>query len=104
MKKDEIPYGGEIKYQLKVNADNFSMEDDEFCVILKNVRNGKVISLAKSELFRDIEGNFYVVFNTKELGTGKIHAKVSAEIADEAFADGYRTELKDCELCKIVNV
>ena len=93
--EDKIYLGTRLKYVLEIEASGFSMDTDNFCVDL--IRGPKVIHLEKGELEYDDE-NWYVCFDTNELGPGIITAKVTAYVPDTDFADGIRTEVQKITL------
>lgn len=97
---DTAFFGTELKYLIEVEAGGFSMVDDDFTVTLKRGAKQKVF--AKTDLIKDEEDNFYVVFDSAELGRGAVQATVTAYVPDTDFPDGLRTETFVMDLCVIM--
>ena len=66
------------------------MDDYDFTVRLQRGPNSVVI--AKSEMIVD-NGDYYLGFDTTQLGVGTVRAIVIAEIPDNDFPGGKRTEI-----------
>lgn len=91
--------GTEFKFVLDIQADGFSMETDDFNVVLK--RGGKSLKLEKEDLVEDEHGVFYVCFDSAELGKGNIVAIITAYVPDDDFEDGFRTEVMKIDLITV---
>lgn len=90
--------GTELKYLLQIEADNFSMDEDNFEV---DIYCGiKSIHFNKSDMDPGEDG-WYVTIDTKDLCIGKIFAKVTAYVPDSDFPDGLRKEVEKIELIPI---
>lgn len=93
-------FGTELKYLIEIEAGGFSMVDDDFTVTL--TRGFKQRVYEKTDLIRDEEDNFYVVFDSAEFGRGAVQATVTAYVPDTDFPDGLRTETFVMDLCVIM--
>jgi hypothetical protein len=97
--EDEAFLGTEKKYLLEIKSAGFDMETDDFNVTIK--RGANVITLKKEDLVQDHEGNFYITFDTSDLGTGVASVTVTAYVPDSDFPDGLRTEVEKFNLVRI---
>lgn len=92
--------GTELKFRLTIEADGFSMEDDDFAVRVYSRR--KSIKIPKENMIVDGEGNYIFTFGTADLDTGDITLETTAYVPDTDFDDGIRTEVNKIELCKVL--
>jgi len=83
-------YGTTPKYVLDIDA-GVPMSDIGFDVRL--VCGERSITVKKSEMPVDRDGKFYLCFDTKQLGVGRVDAVVTAYIEDSDFKDGQRREV-----------
>ena len=91
---DKIIYGTTLKYLLEIQADGFDMTDDDFDVKLACQATGKTITLSKSDLVYDGDGdNWYVIFDSREIGPGIVDATVTAHVPDSDCPGGMRDEI-----------
>lgn len=97
--EDEAFLGTEKKYLLEIESDGFDMERDDFEVDIK--RGPKTIHLEKSDLIKDTEGNFFITFDTAELGAGGASMTVTAHVPDTDFPDGIRDEVDKFKFLRI---
>lgn len=102
MINDKIFVGTELKFKIDIEAEGFSMEDDDFNVVIQRRNVKKVFN--KEGLIKDGEGNYYVCFDTAEFGVGTISAVVTAYVPDTDFPDGLRTEVYAMDLVNINKV
>lgn len=94
--------GTELKFAIAIEAEGFSMEDDNFTVEL---RCGlKSITLDKGDCIEDASGNWYITFDSRELGSGIVRAIITAYVPDDDFDDGFRTEVAKIDLIHINNL
>lgn len=96
---DDIYIGTELKYLVEVSAVGFSMDKDRFTVDI--MRGPNVIHFEKEDMELDINGNWYVCFDSLALGTGIVSAKITAYIPDTDYPDNLRTEVKRIQLIQI---
>lgn len=97
--EDEAFLGTEKKYLIKIESSGFDMETDDFEIEIK--RGPKTIHLEKSDLVQDVEGNFFITFDTQELGAGGVSMTVTAHVPDEDFPDGIRDEVDKFKFLRI---
>ena len=88
--QDRAYIGTEMKFKVEITAAGFSMVDDDFTITLK--RGTVTKTFEKSELVYNQDG-FFLCFDTSEFGTGVVTAIIRAEVPDNDFEDGYRTEV-----------
>lgn len=99
---ESVYIGTEVNYRVGIIAAGFSMADNDFTVEI--VRGMKHLLFNKSDLATDASGNYYVCFDTAQLGTGVASAIITAYVPDEFFPDGYRTEVQKFDLLTILAV
>lgn len=92
---DEIYVGTELKYALNIEAEGFDMWEHEFEVDI--VRGQKRIHIPKDAMVIS-DDQFFLCFDTRELGTGRVYAYVTAHVPDADFPDGIRDEVQKLEL------
>ena len=97
--EDEAFLGTEKKYVIDIQSSGFDMERDEFEIEIK--RGPNTILLRKSDLVQDIDGNFYITFDTAELGAGGVSMTVTAHVPDADFPDGIRDEVEKFKFLRI---
>lgn len=84
--------GSELKYAIEITAQGFSMDDDDFTVYIMKGRN-IVKEYAKSDLKVE-NGTYLLCINTEEVGLGSFDVAAKAEVPDDHFEDGFRTEIE----------
>ncbi len=94
--------GTMLKYALTIEAEGFSMADDDFEVLLKRGPNS--LLLKKDDLVVDEHGQYYVCFDSKPLGPGIVSAVITAKVPDDDFPDGVRDEVYKLELVNLLGV
>lgn len=99
---DEAYLGTELKYAVDMVASGFSMADDDFEV--KLVRGSKSITITKDRMIVDGQGQYYICFDSADLGPGLVTAVVVAHVPDLDFPDGFRNEIQMVDLVNIKNV
>ena len=72
------------------------MATDNFKVDL--VCGKRTVTKTKDSMATDGEGNYFVCFDTADLGVGKVTAVVTAYIPDADFPDGLRTEVQKLDI------
>ena len=87
---DEIFIPTEVKFAFKIEADGFSMDDDDFNVVVKGSTGS--VTLEKDDCFDDGEGHWYFAFDSSDVGPGQPVATVTAYVPDTDYPDGLRTE------------
>ena len=97
--EDEAVLGTEKKYVIDIKSTGFDMEEDDFDV---EIRRGDVsLRINKSDMIKDFEGNFYLTFNTADLGVGYATIIVTAHVPDADFLDGIRDEVDTFRFLRI---
>ena len=88
--------GTDLKFAISISSPGFDITEDDFTVDIR--RGPKQIHFEKEELIEDESGQYYVCFDTTELGSGLIEAIITAHVPDDDFDDGIRTEVAKVKL------
>lgn len=110
---ESVYIGTELKFLIDIEADNFSMHDDDFTVEI--ARGPKHLFFRKEDLVEEeytetvdnaevTKYHYYVCFDTANLGYGDVYAIVTAYVPDMDFDDGLRTEVYKVALGKLMAV
>ena len=110
MAQDSAFSTSDRKYLLEINAVGFSMDTDNFDVVLK--RGSKSLILHKSDLvvepYTVVENNitieknhYYVCFATDYFGPGDVTVVVTAYVPDTDFESGFRREVDKFNLVNV---
>lgn len=101
--KPTIYLGTEVKFSVKIEASGFDMSEDEWSVTLK--KSAKTLTVTKDAAVYDADDDaWYITFDTSYFGVGTVYAVVTAQVPDEDFEDGLRTEVEKSVLCQILSV
>ena len=92
--KDYI--GEELKYAVRITASGFSMDGDDFEIVVSC--GSRKRTYAKEDLLLDLQGNYYLAIDTSEFKKGDLYATVYAYVPDDDFPDGKRTEIYKTKL------
>lgn len=92
-----IVLGTELKMRIHVDPiDEFQLQDYNFKVEVYTTTSN-IITFDKDSdniiLPDDNRDTCVVLFNSKDIGVGRVKVKITADIPDEDFKDGYRTEI-----------
>lgn len=99
--KNIMKQGEEAKYAMRIDAQGFSMENDDFNVELSwSMRYRKKV-IPKSDMIFSIDGYYYFIFDTTDM-IGKVTARCTYYVPDFDCPDGLRTEVDTQFLCLIV--
>ncbi len=98
---DRAFLGTELKFIVEITASGFSMEHDDFNILLK--RGNKQRLFEKSDLVYS-DGDYYLCCDTAEFGIGTIQAVITAYVPDLDFPDGLRTEVYKLDLIRSESV
>ena len=90
MEEEKTYVGTKLKYALSISSPGFDMAEDDFSVDILGSRTR--VHFDKEDLVVDENDQYYVCFDTAELGDGIIDAVITAFVPDEDFDDGVRTE------------
>ena len=93
--------GTDLKYLLKIESEGFSMDDDDFKVILRNSFGTKKVEIEKSQMLKSGDDGYIFTFSTDDVGTNEIIMTTIAYVPDSDFDDGIRTEVERFVLCII---
>lgn len=83
--------GTELKFAVDITADGFSMEDDDYEIVVSSGNRQQVIT--KGEVLIDEHGQRYISIDTTNFKKGGLYATTYAFIPDDDFPDGKRTEV-----------
>ena len=111
--QDEAFIGTEKKYLIEIQSTGFDMDRDDFSIVLR--RGTNKVEIPKSELIVEpytitVDGqevtkrNYYVVFDTRALGTGNVSITVTAHVPDTDFGDNVRDEVDKFDFLRIKSV
>ena len=91
--------GTEVKFAVTLEAEGFSMAEDNFTLMVMKGRN-VVKEIAKEDLV--VENDTYILcIDTNEIGVGNFDIAVNAQVPDGHFGDGYRTEIQRVQLLNV---
>lgn len=96
---DTFYIGTDLKFLLDIQAEGFSMTDDDFSVTLTCAN--KSVELQKEDIATDGDGNYYLLVDTTQFGNGTLVATVKASVPDDDFPSGIRHEVAVIGLCII---
>lgn len=110
MAQDNAFNTSDRKYLLEINAVGFSMDTDDFDVVLK--RGSKSLIFHKDDLvvepYTVVENNitieknhYYVCFATDDFGPGDVTVVVTAYVPDTDFDSGFRREVDKFNLVNV---
>ena len=94
--KNIIQQGEEAKYNIRIEREGFTMQDDDFRLTLVWGMKGGRLDIPKSQMMENEAGNW--LFPTKEM-TGIVTAVCEYDVPDSDYADGFRTEKEEQPLC-----
>lgn len=101
-KIDIIQRSDEAKYQLKIEREDFTMEQNDFNVTLTWGFNGKKKVIPKENMFHDEEWNVFFMFDTSEM-MGMVTAECEYFVPDTDSQYGYRREVDRQILCLVTD-
>lgn len=101
---ESLYLGTDLKILVKMEAPGFSMEDDEWEVMLKI--GGKIVGeYPKAECIKDEEGNYYACVRGSSLKNGALDIVFHALVPDSDFMDdGLRNEYDKQPLATIKKI
>lgn len=97
---DSVIIGTEIKFAIDITAEGFSMADNDFTLSIMKGRN-VVKEYAKSDLVVDDDDTYILCIDTEDIGMGTFDLAVNAQIPDQHFPDGLRTEIERISLMTV---
>ena len=100
--KDSYYIGTDLKYLIQIEAEGFSMDDDNYTIVLRC--NGREITVPKEDIVEGDNDDHYLLVDTSQFGSGMLKMIVYAEVPDDNFSDGARTEVASFDLCELKKV
>lgn len=94
-----IYVGTELKYTLNIETEGFSMDTDDFKIIVRSSHG--TIEIPKSQMILTDNDEYLFTVDTSELGAGDYYVSVVAYVPDTDFDDGLRTEVTKQLLCVV---
>ena len=101
LEKRMIYQGTELKFLLDITSMGFNMVDDDFFIVVKNMKGS--ITIPKEDMVLTEDDKFIFTVNTATLGTGDYYVIVTAQVPDEDFDDGFRQEVQKALLCTVTS-
>ena len=96
-----LQQGEEAKFQISIK--DFDMEANTFSVTLTYGYRRTTVEIAKSQMFQDGSGKWYLVFDTDGM-VGRVTARCTWRVPDADCPDGYREETDEQYLCFVASV
>lgn len=75
--------GSDLKFRVSANIAGFSMNDDDFVIVIKNRWGQTRYTITKDECFNDDLGGFY--FTVENVTTGMYFAYFTAYVPDDDY-------------------
>ena len=96
---ESIIVGTEVKFAVSLEAQGFSMDDNDFTLYIMKGRN-IVKEYQKADMV--VENDTYLLcIDTNEIGIGTFDLAVKAQVPDGHFPDSYRTEIERVPLMTV---
>ena len=91
--------GTELKLNVHIEPlGELTMDDYHFRVdIISGTFKKQSLTIDKEQARRVDDSNYAVCFDTSSLGTGRLKCRITAEIPDGDFEDGFRTEITEVD-------
>lgn len=101
MKEEKVFQGTELKMSLHIEPfGQYTMKDYGFKVeFICGTFKKQSITIEKDKMIPEGD-NYLVCFSTAELGPGRLKCRITAEIPDAHFEDGFRTEITEIDTKK----
>ena len=97
-KKILVSRGDIAKFQIVITHADFDQQRDDFKVVLKWGMFNQSMTIKKSDIIHDENGNFFVVFDTSEM-IGKVKAVCYYYVPDSDMESGIREDVNYQWLC-----
>lgn len=96
--------GEDLKFKITLEANGFSMENDNYRLMLK--RGSKKLEVEDYEIVKDGEDYFLCLKadRLQQIGIGEVFLVAYADVPDAHFQDGIRTEIDRQKLYSVVRV
>lgn len=85
------------KFKINVHVepiDGYTMDDYGFTCLFYIYAN-RYVEVKKEDMVRLDESNYVACIDSSKLGVGLVRMRITADIPDADFPDGYRTEVED---------
>lgn len=92
--------GTDLKFHIEMTSTGFSMDDDDWSILVKNA-NKVIQEIPKSGCLREDDGEWYVHINAEHLKKGDLALVAHIYVPDPNFNDGYRDEIELVKVGKI---
>lgn len=96
-----IYVGTRLKFVVDIVSEGFSMDTDDFKVVIRSTKAEKVIP--KSEMLVTEDEKYLFTVDTLEMGTGDYTVSTFAYVPDADFGDGVRIEVTKQLLCVVTS-
>ena len=91
--------GSGIKWAVTLSCEGFSMNDDDWKIII--TCGSKTLEFTKENSVQDGDGQWYIAVDTSKLSPGKAIITGVAYVPDNDFENGVRTEILERGLINI---
>ena len=100
--------GDEIKFSIELQAQGFSMDDDDFDIEVRSSRGGPVMRASKnasaedgSLIIYESDGTWYGIVDTTDMTVGDLSVVATAHVPDAHANDGIRRQSDIKPLCSL---
>ena len=89
--------GTEFKIQVSIDpVDSIPMSGMEFtCMFYTSMDKPYIVE--KSQMIKVDDSNYIALVDTAEMNAGSLRNRITVDIPDSDFSDGYRKEIKDVD-------
>lgn len=92
--------GSGLKWAVNMTCEGFSMDDDDWKIIVTRGKN--TVEYTKANSIKDeAEDQWYISVDTLALGAGQCYITFVAYVPDDDFPSGIRTEIQEYELVNV---
>lgn len=91
--------GSDLKFSVKIIANGFSMDEDNFFIRVKNQWGQTKYIIQKEDMFQDDNGGWY--FTMEDVHRGVYYAVLSADFQDDDYDKFTRTVTNQQYLCSV---
>lgn len=84
--------GTELKFALTIVSEGFDMDTDPWTATVSCGRKSIVCARSDNAVI-GTDGQWYILIDTSELGSGTYNMTVEIDVPDPDFQDGYRHEV-----------
>lgn len=88
-------FGTELKINVHVEPiDGYTMDDYGFTCRFYIYTN-RYVEVKKEDMVRLDESNYVACIDSRKIGVGTVKMRITAQIPDSDFQDGFRTEVEE---------